>query len=203
MSEANVLTQAEIDALLGSKPADERTSPVEETGQPTEQVKVRTVDSFRERPEEETTSGAGDHRTPPPGATEAKETAKAQGGRAPAPANEALPDSLQALVAELTQRLERVEAAVDGTGPQEKVVADLTSTVQTLLSNYQAVAQQLQLLTGRVQETVGNAQAIPGFGLRKAFKCSHCASQGTVAVRIRCTGCGREHWWGWWPNKKK
>lgn len=37
--------------------------------------------------------------------------------------------------------------------------------------------------------------------IRKRFKCS-CGAQGWVAVNIKCTKCGREDWWGWWPKSE-
>jgi hypothetical protein len=40
----------------------------------------------------------------------------------------------------------------------------------------------------------------PALGLRRCFKCD-CGASGFVAVRIKCTKCGRETWWGWFPKQ--
>ncbi len=36
--------------------------------------------------------------------------------------------------------------------------------------------------------------------LKKRFKCSTCGCKGFVAVKIQCTKCGTETWWGWRPS---
>lgn len=41
----------------------------------------------------------------------------------------------------------------------------------------------------------------PASGLRKKFKCT-CGSTEKVAVSVKCTKCGKETWYGWWPPKK-
>ena len=39
-----------------------------------------------------------------------------------------------------------------------------------------------------------------GLGLKHHFKCG-CGASGFVALRIQCTKCGRETWWGWFPKE--
>jgi len=46
-------------------------------------------------------------------------------------------------------------------------------------------------------ELLGN----PLSGVKHEMICNGCGSEGHVAVRIKCTKCGREMWWGWWPEK--
>jgi len=36
--------------------------------------------------------------------------------------------------------------------------------------------------------------------LRERFVCSSCGEKGYVAVKIKCTKCDEESWWGWWPE---
>ena len=177
-----VLSQTEIDALLSSKPADETPPPPEEPEESAEEGKASSPKS----------------RTPmPPPDAEKRISAI----RLPAQPSDSQPDSLQGLLPELMQRLEQVEAATKGFGSLEKGIADLTSTVQTLLQNYQTLTQHLQSQSTHVQGIADNSKATPGYGLRKSFKCNRCASQGTVASRVKCTSCGNENWWGWFPKK--
>lgn len=52
-----------------------------------------------------------------------------------------------------------------------------------------------------IEEEVDAAiSKVPLHDLREQFKCS-CGTKGMVAVAIKCTNCGRESWWGWWPEE--
>jgi hypothetical protein len=39
--------------------------------------------------------------------------------------------------------------------------------------------------------------------LREHFHCESCHTTGNVAFLTRCTSCGKERWFGWWPKKKE
>lgn len=43
----------------------------------------------------------------------------------------------------------------------------------------------------------------PVYNLRNRFQCSNCQTKGLVAVKIHCTNCQAEQWWGFHPEKKK
>jgi hypothetical protein len=32
------------------------------------------------------------------------------------------------------------------------------------------------------------------------FKCSKCGSQHLMEIKIKCTECDAERWWGYWPK---
>jgi len=52
-----------------------------------------------------------------------------------------------------------------------------------------------------IQDEVDAAiNKVPLHDLRERFKCS-CGTRGMVAVHFKCTNCGKESWWGWWPGK--
>jgi len=42
----------------------------------------------------------------------------------------------------------------------------------------------------------------PLWGARHGITCDCCGSKGWIAIRIKCTKCGRETYWGWWPEKE-
>ncbi|MBE0481370.1 MAG: hypothetical protein IBX68_10385 [Dehalococcoidia bacterium] len=58
----------------------------------------------------------------------------------------------------------------------------------------------LKAIEGRVEELEARLSGTPVLGLRRRFKCQ-CGATGLLAVRIQCTRCGRETWWGWFPEK--
>ena len=43
--------------------------------------------------------------------------------------------------------------------------------------------------------------SIPIRGIRERFTCE-CGAKGMLAVSIKCTKCGEESWWGWWPKQQ-
>jgi len=74
---------------------------------------------------------------------------------------------------------------------------------------------ELRSLVGKIQQLESRVEALealgteredietringtPALGLKHRFKCD-CGSSGYVALRIKCTKCGRETWWGWHP----
>ena len=42
----------------------------------------------------------------------------------------------------------------------------------------------------------------PLSGVKYQFTCKTCDAKGWIAAAIKCTQCGRETYWGWWPEKE-
>ena len=74
----------------------------------------------------------------------------------------------------------------------------------SLESKVQQLESQLDVLEAIIAE-LGNIETrldgIPTLGLKHDFKCD-CGASGFVAVHIKCTKCGRDTYWGWWPKKE-
>jgi hypothetical protein len=86
--------------------------------------------------------------------------------------------------------LAKATSVQSGTGSLENEVQELDSRVQVL----EAVVAELYDIGDRLDGT-------PALGLRHRFKCE-CGASGLVALHVRCTKCGRESYWGWWPEKE-
>ena len=61
------------------------------------------------------------------------------------------------------------------------------------LNTMEALAKKIQDLEARLSGT-------PLLGLRQRFQCQ-CGAIGLVAVHVKCTGCNRETYQGWWPER--
>jgi len=109
--------------------------------------------------------------------------------------------SLQATVADLSERLSRIEIAIEKFGEMERKIA-CSNAVQPPVQNVQAMAQQLQGVSSQVQGILGGLQRTLGYDIGKTFSCGSCDSSQFVAIYARCTKCGEEGWWGWWPEEK-
>jgi chromosome segregation ATPase len=104
--------------------------------------------------------------------------------------------SAQAELAGLTERLANVETTTDKFEQYRKAFETaLMANRQLQLAQSQTVNTQLKTITQGLRNTLG-------YDVKKNFKCDSCGADGAVALRIRCTHCEKENWWGWWPKDK-
>ena len=57
-------------------------------------------------------------------------------------------------------------------------------------------------LEDRINDVEDQTFDTPLWGARHRITCTGCGSKGWIAIRIKCTKCGRESNWGWWPEKE-
>ena len=201
------LSQNEIDALVGRfsetdsqpPPPAEASSPppaVEEGNAAPPVIKKYVPTNVPEAPSE------------PAGPDEAPKSSQATKEYVPisapeAPSEPRAPDealkSLQDTVADLSQRLSRMETVVERLGNLEQNAGG-HSAAHPSEQDFQAMAQQLQKLNSQVQSIMGGLQYTLGYDIGKTFTCDSCDFSNFVAVYTKCTKCGKEGWWGWWPE---
>jgi predicted nucleic acid-binding Zn-ribbon protein len=100
-------------------------------------------------------------------------------------------------VAGLTDRLANVETATDKSEEYRKAFETaLMANRQLQLAQSQAVNTQLKAITQGLRNTLA-------YDIKRNFKCDCCGADGAVALKIRCTHCEKENWWGWWPKEKE
>lgn len=56
-------------------------------------------------------------------------------------------------------------------------------------------------LEGRMDDIADNLADDPLYGARHQITCMGCGSEGRIATAIKCTECGKETWWGWFPKQ--
>ncbi len=99
-------------------------------------------------------------------------------------------------LAGLNERLANVETTTDKFEQYRKAFETaLMANRQLQLAQSQTVNTQLKTITQGLRNTLG-------YDIKKNFKCDSCGADGAVALRIRCTHCEKENWWGWWPKDK-
>lgn len=57
----------------------------------------------------------------------------------------------------------------------------------------------LETATIKLNDIKIQLEGTPALGLRRHFSCE-CGVSGSVAVHIKCNQCGKEAWWGWFPE---
>jgi len=97
-------------------------------------------------------------------------------------------------LADLRARLSKLEAQVINMENQSSPNAGARDAAKGTLQQINNVAKQIEVLTEGLRTT-------PDYNLGKTFNCASCNSNGTIAIKVRCTSCGKENWWGYWPKK--
>lgn len=132
---------------------------------------------------------------PPPAAAQAPPPAAPATPSAPAPAAAAAPGPDNAALADILQRLEKLEAAIAKVGPSQD--ANVQLETQARVGD---LTNRIQALNTRVDELLHHLPNTVGYRARETFQCGSCGSQGLVAVPIMCTHCRQQTWLGWWPQ---
>ncbi len=102
----------------------------------------------------------------------------------------------QSEVEGLTERMAAVEANSEKFEQYRKAFETaLMANRQLQLAQSQTVNTQLKTITQGLRNTLG-------YDIKKNFRCDSCGADGAVALKIRCTHCEKENWWGWWPKDK-
>jgi ribosomal protein S27AE len=90
--------------------------------------------------------------------------------------------------------------------PQPAATPVETASVQPKLGALDNKVQQLEsrvevleAMKAELDDVETHINGTPALGLKHRFKCS-CGASGFVALHIQCTKCGRETWWGWFPE---
>ncbi len=202
MNDNKVLSQADIDAML-SPAEDSEEAPRETVAVAAPEIFVPPPTVTTITPPEPAAAAPVASPVAPPEPVAAAPVAPPVAPPAPAvaaPDNSSI-DALQALVNQLAERLEKAEASLNAVGTLERAIAEINTAVRSIQQNHSAALQQLATLTTSIAGLQENSRGTLGYRARHTFQCDSCASKKTVATRIKCTSCGKENWWGWWPKK--
>ncbi len=190
-----VLSQAEIDAMLSGDSASEE-SP-EETSPP---IRVVQLDAATEPPAAPAPIPIPVSPSMPVDSENGLDQLAAPGTTPNWPEDPAA--TLEAVVATVTalaQQLGTAEGTLQQFDQLQMDVSETSIAVKEMKQGFQAVEQQIQALTSQVQSTLEGLKGTFGYRAKQTFTCDSCNTSGMVATRIKCTGCGKENWWGWWP----
>ena len=110
-------------------------------------------------------------------------------------------ESLRGTVADIAQRVAQIELDIGRLSQLERTLADWKAASEPNAEAIHSLANKLQNLSAEVEGIVQSLLGTPAYGVRKNFKCNQCGSRGAVATVLRCTQCGKDSLWGWWPKK--
>lgn len=151
------------------------------------------------------TATAAADTAPPRGATAPPTAASPSKGAPPPPGPPpqaaAVDERTEERLAELAQRLVKVEASLARLDRLEKLIAEAGNTSQLSHRQIQVVVNRVQELNEELKAMSTKLQGTLGYDVYHTFTCDKCGSQGLVAVLFKCTKCTRQSWRGWWPRK--
>jgi len=107
-----------------------------------------------------------------------------------------------------------VERLLEGQPKREVTPEEIEGQKSVPLRRLEKLEEEvkgLKKLEGRLKDAEGRAKSLEtqfqemrktsiGSDVRKRFECE-CGAKGYVAMKVECTECGREAWWGWWPRE--
>ena len=107
---------------------------------------------------------------------------------------------LQKNIADLSGQVSKLTAAM-------QTITQLEEKVKQLEAIIKLMPDSTRTLKGRVDEISNVLEMLreekSDHTLFEGFKCSHCRSQGLLALYVKCTSCGKESWMGWWPDEEE
>ena len=113
------------------------------------------------------------------------------------PQAEAIPHVVQ-----VTPEPQNFTPAPEPTSQIEASISETTNSVQKVQTTVQELSDRLQSIAGKIERIEENLQATPGYGAKNSFTCVSCSTEGMVAMPARCTQCGHQTWWGWYPPQQ-
>lgn len=92
-------------------------------------------------------------------------------------------------------------AAMERIAQLERGLTETNSALRLIHQNMQTMTGQVQVVGSRVKGILSNLKATLGYRAKTTYVCASCHSRGKVAALVKCTHCGQENLWGWWPSK--
>ena len=112
-------------------------------------------------------------------------------------------ETMRQTIADVTQRTVELAAHLHQLEQKQNETADSGAAILQLEEKLEAAARHLREMDGRVTTVSRKLQDTPSYGVRGDFTCESCGAHGLAAIPLKCTSCGRERWWGWWPSHQE
>jgi hypothetical protein len=104
-------------------------------------------------------------------------------------------NTLGAQLAELSLRLAKLELRITKLENNDGFNGQSPGALKSTIQQVRSISSQVEVITEGLRST-------PGYNIGKTYNCNSCRSMGTIAIKVRCTTCDHENWWGWWPQRK-
>ncbi len=110
-------------------------------------------------------------------------------------------EKISGMEKELT-KVSGLEKELEKVAQLEQELAKVDATVKNLAGQVQGSLKQMQKVVNQLNKTTKGLKDTWGYDLHKNFECEKCGSEGYVLGLVKCSDCGDEDWWGWWPPEE-
>ena len=108
--------------------------------------------------------------------------------------------TMQKTITDLTGQVAKLTAAVQTITQLEEKIKQLETIIRTMPDSSRTLKARVDEISNVIEMLHDNKS---DHTFIESFKCSHCRSEGLVALYVKCTKCGKESWMGWWPDEEK
>jgi hypothetical protein len=108
---------------------------------------------------------------------------------------------LKKTVDDLSRQVNKFANTAQRLDALEERIGELAFSLERTSHNVQPAGKEITAIQNELRQLSRLLDDRP-HELKDDFLCEHCQAQGTMAVMTKCTSCGREGWFGWWPRKK-
>jgi len=109
-------------------------------------------------------------------------------------------DQVESLVTKIPALSQQMEVATAKIERLETQIANMENGPQSAQPDIRPLVNSIKEIDAQLMSILKGLQGTVGYNLGQNFRCSSCGSQGFVAGLVKCTVCGEENWWGWWPD---
>ncbi|MFP3975014.1 MAG: hypothetical protein ACLFVK_02190 [Dehalococcoidia bacterium] len=109
-------------------------------------------------------------------------------------------DQVESLVTKILALSQQMEVATAKIERLETQIANMENAPQSAQQDIRPLVNSIKEIDAQLMSILKGLQGTVGYNLGQNFRCSSCGSQGFVAELVKCTVCGEESWWGWWPD---
>ena len=104
---------------------------------------------------------------------------------------------------DLTQRIESMESEISVLWDRKSAQPDHSSNIEVLEDRLDRESEKIRKTGEQLSQIARALKGTPGYNAREQFTCTTCGSKGHLSVPMRCTECGTEGWWGWYPENNR
>ena len=107
--------------------------------------------------------------------------------------------ALQKTINDLTRQVNKLANTTQRLDLLEETTGQLARLIQHSAHHEQIPVEIIDEIQAEIQDLSQHLNHRNEF--KENFECTQCKSKGTMAILTKCTSCGQERWFGWWPKK--
>ncbi|NQT71316.1 MAG: hypothetical protein HQ553_00930 [Chloroflexi bacterium] len=81
----------------------------------------------------------------------------------------------------------------------ERELATMNASITELSAQLQTALNEMKETARKINDAMQGTKGTWGYDIHRTYECQHCGSKGNVVGLVKCSECGDEDWWGWWP----